>query len=183
MNNKYILTFILITAVFIPREYAVYFFPAAIIYLLLIDKKLFGFLIKKSFYLLAVILLFIQPLFTGEKDFSLLGMNLSSSSFINGVLMIFRAVVVIPIVTSISRTSDKEKLRKVFGRIGVKNFDEIFEHSREIFPLLKENIKEFFHSTEKRKIFNPVELAAHFIAFLIKSTNAYPVNSKKENVL
>src|SRR5690606_37973832 len=142
MKNKYLLIFFLIAAIFIPREYAVYFFPAAIIYLLILDLKLFNFLLKKSFHLLVFILLFIQPLFTGVKDFDLSGISLSSDSFLNGVQMILRAVVVIPVVSCISRISDKEKLKNIFSKIGVKDFDEIFEYSRLMFPYLKERVKE-----------------------------------------
>jgi energy-coupling factor transporter transmembrane protein EcfT len=182
MNNKYFITALCFAALFIPGEYSLYFFPLAVAYLLFLDRGLFNFVFKKSFLIFLTILLFLQPLLTGKKNITLLGLYFSSDAFLNGFLMMLRAVVMIPSITYLSKTADKKKLQKIFGRIGIKDFDEIFNYSQQMFPKLKEHTKEFF-SSERKRLYNPVEFIAQFIAFLIKSTQTYTLKSKEEDIL
>lgn len=183
MKNKYFIFLIFITALFIPREYAFYFFPAAILYILTLDIYLLRFTKKLSFLLLVFIFLILQPLVIGEKDFLFFWIKFSSSGFYNGLIMVLRAVVMIPTITYLSKTADRKKLQKVFSKIGIQEFDEMLDQSQKLFPLLKEKSREFFVATDRKMIFNPIELTAQFFAFLIKSTNSYTSKIKQEKVL
>lgn len=181
MKNKYLVFSIFIFALFIPREYAFYYFPAAILYILVLDIQLFRFIKRISFLLLVIIIMILQPLVIGEKDFLFFGIRLSSTGFYNGLIMVLRAVVMIPIITYLSKTADKKKLQMVFSKIGIQQFDEILDQSQKLFPLLKEKSREFFVAMDRKMIFNPIELTAQFFAFLIKST--YSSKIKQEKVL
>jgi hypothetical protein len=182
MINRYIIIALCVTAFFIPREYSIYFFPIAILYFLILDMRLLRFLIKKSFLLFIIILLLLQPLLTGEKDLLFAGIKLSSDGFYNGALMMLRAIVIIPSISYLSKIIEIKKLQGLFGKVGIQNYDEIFIHSQQIFPILKEKSKEFY-TTNKNDIFNPIEFCAQFIALLIKTTNNNLINPKKENIL
>lgn len=182
MKNKYFILVISVTSLFIPREYAFYFFPLAILYILYVDIKLYRFFKKFSFLILVLILIILQPLIIGEKDFLFIGIKLSSNGFYNGLIMILRAVVMIPAISYLSKTTDRKKLQKAFSKIGIQHFDEILDHSQNLFPLLKEKSREFFVTTNRKKILNPIEFTAQFFAFLIKSTNSYPPKIKQKEV-
>lgn len=183
MKHKYFIIVLFAAAIFIPRQYALYFSLAAVLYLSILELKLFWFIRRRSFLLFASVLLLVQPIATGEKDIFLLGMSFSSDGFYNGVLMILRAIVMIPSIHYLFKTADKNKLRKIFGKIGVKNYNEILSNSLEIFPLIKENIKKFISSTKRKNLFNPVELTARLIALLIKSACTYSFKAKERNIL
>jgi len=179
MINRYIVFIIFITAFIIPREYSIYFFPVAILYIFLLDRKLLRFLFKRSFLLIVLILLILQPLFVGEKDFLFAGIKLSSEGFYNGIFMIFRAAVVIPAISYLSRGIEIKKFQKFFSRVGIKNYDEVFDHSQQIFPILKEKTKEYF-TLNKKKITNPIEFIAQFIALLMKTSENHISNSEEK---
>ncbi|MFA7421591.1 MAG: hypothetical protein WCZ90_18050 [Melioribacteraceae bacterium] len=182
MINRYFIIVIFITAFIIPREYSIYFFPFAILYFYFLDKKLLGFLFKRSFLLIVLILLLLQPLFTGEKDILFAGIKLSSEGFYNGIFMMFRAAVVIPSISYLSRSIEIKKMQKLFSRIGIKNYDEVFIHSQQIFPILKEKTKEYF-TLHRKKIINPIEFCAQFVAILIRTTQSHLINSKEDEAL
>jgi len=183
MNNKYLVIITFITALLIPRDYAFYFFPPAVLYLMFLDIHLFCFLRRISFLLFVIILLIVQPMVIGEKDFLLLGIKFSTSGFYNGLIMIFRAVVMIPAINYLSKTAGRKKLQSLFAKLGLKNYDEILDHSQKLFPLLKEKTKEFFTKAERKNFFNPIELSAQLLAFLIKASHSYTAKTKEENVL
>ncbi len=183
MKNKYLVIIILVATLFIPFDYAIYFFPATIIYLVFLDIHLFKFVRKLSFLILVFILILLQPIVLGEKDYLMLGIKISSIGFYNGLIMTLRAVVMIPAISYLSKTADRKKLQRLFDKLGTRHYDEILDHSQKLFPLLKEKTKEFFTTVERKKIFNPIEFTAQFIAFLIKATTTYTPKNNKENVL
>lgn len=183
MKNKYLVIIIFAATLFIPFDYAVYFFPATIIYLIFLDIHLFKFVRKLSFLMLVFILILLQPIVLGEKDYLMLGIKISTNGFYNGLIMILRAVVMIPAINYLSKTSDRRNLQKLFARLGIRQYDEILDHSQKLFPLLKEKTKEFFTTVERKKIFSPIEFTAHFLAFLIKATTTYTPKTNKENAL
>lgn len=179
MINRYTVIVIFLTAFIIPREYSIYFFPAAILYILLLDKELFRFLFKRSILSIVIILLLLQPLLVGEKDILFAGIKLSSEGFYNGIFMMFRAAVVIPLISYLSRGIEIKKFQKLFGRIGIKDYDEVFVHSQQIFPILKEKTKEYV-TVHRKKIINPLEFCAQFIALLIRTSKNHLLNSKED---
>jgi hypothetical protein len=93
--------------------------------------------------------------------------------------MIFRAAVVIPAISYLSRGIEIKKFQKLFSRIGIKNYDEVFDHSQQIFPILKEKTKEYF-TLNKKKITNPIEFIAQFIALLVKTSQNQISNSEEK---
>lgn len=183
MRNKYFIFVTFLAALFIPAEYTLYFFPLAFLYLLYLDSKLFRFLKRISFIVLIFILLILQPLLIGEKDFSIIGIGFSSSAFFNGLMMILRAVIMISSISYLSKTADRRKIQRFFSRIGIRHFDEILSHSQKLFPLLKEKTREFISATDKKRILNPLDLTAHFFAFLIKSTHTHLLKTKQGKTL
>jgi hypothetical protein len=182
MKNKHIVMALFFAALIIPREYSFYYFPAAVIYLAFLDIYLFRFVRKISFLILVIMLTVLQPLFMGEKDLLVFGINFSTEGFYNGLMMVMRAVVMIPSISYLSKTVDRNKLRNLFGKIGIKNFDEIFQHSQQMLPVLTERIKSYFAS-ENKKYFNPIEFTARFFAFIIKSVQSYSPDPKEEKSL
>ncbi|HSL90670.1 MAG TPA: hypothetical protein VK870_15305 [Ignavibacteriaceae bacterium] len=183
MKNKYFIIVIFLAALIIPAGYTLYFFPLAFLYLLYLDSKLFRFLKRISFIVLILLLLILQPLLIGEKDFSIIGIGFSSTAFYNGLMMILRAVLMISSISYLSKTADRKKIQRIFSRIGISHFDEILDHSQKLFPLLKEKSREFISATDKKRILNPLDLTAHFFAFLIKTTHTHLPKAKQENTL
>lgn len=180
MRNKYFVIVIFLAALLITAEYTLYFFPLALLYLLYLDSKLFRFLKRISFIVLILILIILQPLLIGEKDLSIIGIGFSSTAFYNGLMMILRAVIMISSISYLSKTADRKKIQRLFSRIGMRHFDEILDQSQKLFPLLKERIREFISATDRKRILNPLDLTAHFFAFLIKTTHTQSLKPKQE---
>lgn len=180
MKNRYLIYLIFFSALFIPAKFGFYFFPAAILYFTCLNINLFKFVRKFSFIVFVIVLIILQPMIADNRDNIILGIKFSLSGFHNGLMMILRAVVMISSISYLSNTADRKKLQNLFSRVGVKHFDKIFEHTQEIFPLLKEKITEFYKTINRRNLFNPVELSAHFLAFLIRATYSQQNKNKGE---
>jgi energy-coupling factor transporter transmembrane protein EcfT len=184
MKTKHIVIALCLLSFFIPAGLSVWFFPAAILFLLYLDRHLFRFVTRFSFIMFFLIIVVFQSLFSGEKDISLYGINFSSAAFYNGMLMILRAAILIPSITYLSRTSDKASIRRLFERIGVRHFDELISTAQNILPLLKENFRHFLSSARKNGYYTPVEFTARFIVLVIKTVpdRTYNLPEKRETL-
>ncbi len=168
MINKYIIAVIFLCSLLIPADAGVYFFPAAFIYMLLVDVKLFRFLFKLSFVLFAVILLVFQPLLAIEKDLLIAGLPASSSGFYNGLTMLMRAVIIIPAVGCLSGSLSKERLGRFSAKLGIDNYHEVVSLSGKLMPSVKRNTLEFIRIGKRKGFLTPVESAARLVVGLVK---------------
>ncbi|HOJ17968.1 MAG TPA: hypothetical protein PLT92_05345 [Ignavibacteriaceae bacterium] len=173
----------LIVSLFCPFYIAVWIFPFILGFLIRQDMKLFKFITRSSFFILVFLLIGLQPLIAGKKDFFLLNLGFSLEVFYSGLFMVIRAIVIIPSITWLSKTMEKAKLKKLSSLLGIKNFDEILTHSQNMFPVIKESCIKYFKETGKRKYYDPVEFFARFIALLIKSTDIYTYKVNKKEIL
>ncbi len=173
MINRYIVSVIVLITLFITPAGGIYFLPAACIYLLFLDSKLFRFIVKWSFALFAFILLVVQPLLAMEKNMMVAGIPVSSEGFFNGVMMLGRAILIISSINYLSVSLNKEKAVWLSSRLGIKNYDEIVSLGGKMIPSVKSSAISFLTSRERKRSLNPVESAARLIVILIRLSRTY----------
>ncbi len=90
-----------------------------------------------KFWIVILFLVLIVPLFTGIQDRSFLGINYSSEQLYKTTYMTLRGISVFLLFQVLTINLDIEKIKPIFARIGIKNFDVLYNLSNEIFPKIK----------------------------------------------
>jgi len=173
----------LLISLFCPMDIAIWIFPFILGFLISRDVRLFRFITRLSFLILVALLIGFQPLIAGKKDVFLWGIGYSTEVFYSGLFMVVRAIVIIPTINWLSKTMEKEKLKRLSEVLGIKNFDEILTHSKNLFPVIKESSFRYLKESGKGKYYDPVEFTARFIALLIKSTTIYISKANEKEII
>ncbi|NHZ85468.1 MAG: hypothetical protein GWP19_06265 [Planctomycetia bacterium] len=87
-----------------------------------------------KFWIIILFLIFIVPIFTGVQDKSFLGINYSSGQLQKTIFMTLRGISVFLLFQILTIDLDIEKIKPIFSKIGIKNFDVLYNLSNEIFP-------------------------------------------------
>lgn len=90
-----------------------------------------------KFWIVIIFLVLIVPLFTGVQDRSFLGINYSSGQLQKTMFMTLRGISVFLMFQVLTIDLDIEKIKPVFSKIGVKNFNILYSLSNKIFPKIK----------------------------------------------
>ena len=90
-----------------------------------------------KFWIVILFLVLIVPLFTGVQDKYLLGINYSSAQLQKTTFMTLRGISVFLLFQVLTIDLDIEKIKPLFFKIGIKNFDALYNLSNEIFPKIK----------------------------------------------
>ena len=90
-----------------------------------------------KFWIVILFLVLIVPLFTGVQDKSLFGINYSSLQLQKTTFMTLRGISVFLLFQVLTVDLDIEKIKPIFSKIGIKNFDVLYNLSNEIFPKIK----------------------------------------------
>lgn len=90
-----------------------------------------------KFWIVILFLVLIVPIFTGVQDRSFLGINYSSEQLYKTTFMTLRGISVFLLFQVLTINLDIEKIKPIFTRIGIKNFDVLYKLSNEIFPKIK----------------------------------------------
>ena len=90
-----------------------------------------------KFWIVIIFLVLIVPLFTGLQDKSILGINYSSGQLQKTIFMTLRGISVFLLFQVLTIDLDIEKIKPIFSKIGLKNFDVLYNLSNEIFPKIK----------------------------------------------
>jgi hypothetical protein len=183
VSTRHLIAGSLLISFFCPMDIAIWIFPFILGFLISRDVRLFRFTTRPSFLILVAILIGLQPLIPGKKDMFLWGIGYSTEVFYSGLFMVIRAIVIIPTINWLSKTMEKEKLKRLSAMLGIKNFDEILTHSQNLFPVIKESSFRYFKESGKEKYYDPVEFAARFIALLIKSTTIYTYKTNEKEII
>jgi len=90
-----------------------------------------------KFWIVILFLVLIVPLFTGVQDKSFLGINYSSVQLQKTMFMTMRGISVFLLFQVLTINLDIEKIKPLFSKFGIKNFDVLYNLSNEIFPKIK----------------------------------------------
>lgn len=90
-----------------------------------------------KFWIVILFLVLLVPLFTGVQDRSFLGINYSSGQLQKTMFMTLRGISVFLLFQVLTINLDIEKIKPIFSKIGIKNFDVLYNLSNEIFPKIK----------------------------------------------
>jgi len=90
-----------------------------------------------KFWIVILFLVLIVPLFTGVQDKSILGINYSSEQLQKTTFMTLRGTLVFLLFQVLTVNLDIDKIKPIFSKIGIKNFDVLYNLSNEIFPKVK----------------------------------------------
>ena len=90
-----------------------------------------------KFWIVILFLVLIVPLFTGVQDKSFLGFNYSSVQLQKTTFMTLRGISVFLLFQVLTIDLNIEKIKPIFSKIGIKNFDILYNLSNEIFPKIK----------------------------------------------
>ena len=82
-------------------------------------------------------LVLIVPLFTGVQNKSFLGISYSNAQLNKTMFMTLRGISVFLLFQVVTVDLNIDKIKPLFSKIGVKNFDVIYNLSNEIFPKIK----------------------------------------------
>ena len=177
-TKKFLLTSIILMSIFLPQHLLIYISPLLIAALLLMDYKWIRFVKNKTILFLFVLLVIIQPVLIGEKDILFWGIGISSASFISGLSMFLRGVLVISTFQTINRTMPKEKLFGFWKIIGIMNFDEVFETAKLIFPKLRKRVLSAIGQSKKRiYLKSPLTIIAEIIALTMNEAHSAEVEN------
>ena len=90
-----------------------------------------------KFGIVILFLVLIVPIFTGVQDRSFLGINYSSGQLQKTTFMTLRGISVFLLFQILTIDLNIEKIKPIFSKIGIKNFDVLYNLSNEIFPKIK----------------------------------------------
>lgn len=90
-----------------------------------------------KFWIVILFLVLIVPLFTGVQDKSFLGINYSSEQLQKTTFMTLRGISVFLLFQVLTIDLDIKKIKPIFSKIDIKNFDVLYNLSNEIFPKIK----------------------------------------------
>ena len=90
-----------------------------------------------KFWIVIIMLIVIVPLFTGIPDRSIFGINYSSTQFEKTLRMTLRGISIFLLFQVLTTNLQIDNIKPFFRKIGIKNFDILFNLSNEIFPKIK----------------------------------------------
>ena len=90
-----------------------------------------------KFWIVILFLVLIVPLFTGVQDRAFLGINYSSGQLQKTTFMTLRGISVFLLFQVLTIDLDIKKIKPIFSKIDIKNFDVLYNLSNEIFPKIK----------------------------------------------
>jgi len=90
-----------------------------------------------KFWIVILFLVLIVPIFTGVQDKSFLGIKFSSVQLQKTTFMTLRGISVFLLFQVLTINLNIEKFKPIFSKIGIKNFDVLYDLSNEIFPKIK----------------------------------------------
>jgi len=118
------------------------YYPLAItatifIIALLFNAKTVRPLKNYRFWIVIAILVLIVPVFTGEQDKYIFGFTYSSEQLSKTMLMTFRGISVFILFQVLTTDLNIDKIKSIFSKFGLSNFETIYKLSNEIFPKIK----------------------------------------------
>jgi len=90
-----------------------------------------------KFWIVILFLVLIVPLFTGVQDKSFLGIDYSNEQLQKTMFMTLRGISVFLLFQVLTINLDIEHIKPIFSKIGIKNFEQLYNLSIEIFPKIK----------------------------------------------
>jgi nucleoside-triphosphatase THEP1 len=90
-----------------------------------------------KFWIVILFLVLIVPIFTGVQDKSFLGINYSSAQLQKTMFMTLRGISVFLLFQVLTIDLDIEKIKPLLSKIGIKNFEVLYNLSNDIFPKIK----------------------------------------------
>lgn len=183
-TKRYLLIFIIIASIFLPKLWLIYISPLFAVTVILIEKKSVKMIKNKTILILFVLLVLLQPILLGEKDITFYLINISSHTFISGLSMFIRAIFIITTFQILNRTVPKEKLFGFWKIIGVTDFNEAFDVTRSLFPKLKERMISVVNQKRKFSILkSPLTVIAEIIALTMNEAHSSGIQNSRGNEL
>ena len=177
---KYLIGFVVLSAVVLPAEFVIPLSIIAMIVYSQIDTSVLRLFKRKSIYFLFTIVVIIQPMIIGEQTNQLFGITFSAEAFLNGLGMFCRAIVIISSITLLDRRTTRENIKAFWKRRGLEEFDNVMRKAEEILP----NVKSEFNKVRKENnsiksaLKNPAELLAKMIYPLLQKTENLVINNR-----
>jgi ABC-type multidrug transport system fused ATPase/permease subunit len=160
----------LIAALMLTYQNQIFIVPAAIVSMLLIDRRAFRPFLKWKFILFIAILVVGTPLILGKKDAQIFNLRYSSSIFQISLVMFYRSIIILGAIKIFTNKISMTQLSTALHKIKLKKFSDALAISMETLPEIKiitqESIGEF-RKKEKSKNFIK-ELFDFFVHLIIK---------------
>lgn len=183
----FILAGYLIAAMMLTYQNQIFIVPAAIVSMLLIDRRAFRPFLKWKFILFIAILVGGTPLILGEKDAQIFNLRYSSSIFQISLVMFYRSVIILGAIKIFTNKISISQLSTALHKIKLKKFSDALTVSLETLPEIKiitqESIGEF-RKKEKSKNFikELFEFVVHLIIKILKFAESYHAKSIQSKV-
>lgn len=90
-----------------------------------------------KFWIVILVLVLIVPIFTGIQDKIYCGINYSSEQLQKTILMTLRGISVFLLFQVLTIDLKVNNIKPVFSKLGIKNFEVVYNLSNKIFPKIK----------------------------------------------
>lgn len=135
--KRFWIAIIIIIGLFNLRVYPYLITPVLIGIVFFYNAKTVQPLKNYKFWIVIFLLVLIVPLFSGAQDRSLLGIGYSSEQLQKTTFMTLRGILVFLLFQVLTVNLDIDKIKPIFSKIGIRNFDVLYSLSNEIFPKIK----------------------------------------------
>lgn len=177
---KQIIIIIMLTMILLPAEILIPIALTSIIAYSILDSSITCLFKRKSMYVLFMIVVIVQPLFFYESS------DIPwyfSDSFISGIAMFLRAVVIINSITLLNKRIDRAHVKSFWQNKGISEFDNVLAKAEEILPEIKHQIINSFRgikdSGKNKELYsNPSEFLARLIVPFLHRPNPIISNTK-----
>lgn len=124
---------------------------------------------KLSFWLVLLLLTGIYPFFSSGKNIEILGFAYSIQALELGVRILLKVAVIILSLALIKRSSGNFDPEKFWAKLGLRDFNVVFENSKQFMPQLKSTFSENLNGKSKwRSILNIRHTLALTLATLLR---------------
>jgi len=136
-SKRFWTALIIIIGLFFLRLHPYLIMPLLFGIAILFNAKTIYPLKNYKFWIVILFLVLIVPIFTGIQDKSFIGINYSDTQLQKTMFMTMRGLSIFLLFQVLTIDLNIEKIKPIFSKIGIKNFEELFNLSIKIFPKIK----------------------------------------------
>lgn len=183
-----IIAILILGAVFLPLKYLFILSTVGLLFFLFYNVRVLRRLKQKWLWIFIGVLIVIQTFILGQKDSSILGVPYSEMHLLISIRMALRALTIMLAVSYFLSVVRKSSYQAFLSKIGLDSFEQVFAISQSLFPIIKESFREMLNNIRTKKngkgfFSNPIDLAADFIAGIIRKVEQDELTEKSKELI
>jgi hypothetical protein len=130
-------------------------FPLALLSMLLLNSEIYRLFLHWKFLAFLGLLVFAVPLFTGEKDAVIVGIEYSSEILRSSIVMAERSIILLMGLKHFTSRISVEQIAQAMANSRFKRFSQVFSLSMQVLPEVKSitihTFREYRDESDKKK--------------------------------